>query len=370
MATHGINNPPAYMGYVGFAKILSGVINGNSVGASNVPHGNHLIRANSIDINLTQDISSPDVVDSRYDKTVYQLGPKLVDGSVAFPAIYEIPNGETVTLFELMYRYAVTRDDYGFLNDFDMEVKYAQSATVPNESDFLYQGCIVNTWQFSVAQSDVVTCSFDIIGIDRTLPNSLPLLPPGRSVNPDGSDVCTGGTAGTTYDSNANFGTTRVVTWNDARVELSGGRDSIDIGGQYVRTFEANINNDAERFFTLNTKLSPQSVAPRKREISGSLTLMGRHANLSTLAETNQDNCTEYTNLKFGYATSAIGSGSDTSSFNVILPNTVYNIEEMSLTNDIFETTVNWRSLPAAGTGVCDPLINSINTAKFDYTAP
>ena len=97
---------------------------------------------------------------------------------------------------------------------------------------------------------------------------------------------------------------------------------------------------------------------------------MGRHANLSTLAETNQDNCTEYTNLKFGYATSAIGSGCDSSSFNVILPNTVYNIEEMSLTNDIFETTVNWRSLPAAGTGVCDPLINSINTAEFDYTAP
>ncbi len=364
-----INNPPAYMGFVGFAKVLGGTINGNNVGVAAVNHDSYTIRATTVDINLTQEISKPDVVDSRYDRTVYQLGPKLVDGSVAFPALYEIPAGQTVTLFEILYRYAATRADDGLLSTFDMEVKYAPSSTLPNEAEFKYQGCIVNTWQFAVAQSDVVTCSFDLIGVDRTPPQSLPMLPPARSANPDGSAACEGGTADTTYDSNSNFGTTRIVTWNDARVELSGGRLTSSIGGQFIRSFEANINNDAERFYTLNTQLFAQAIAPRKRDVTGNIVLMGRHTNLGSIALSNQEHCTEYSNVKFGYATSDTGDGCGNSSFNVILPNTIFEIEEMSLSNDIFETTVNWHSLPAAGSGVCDPLLATLNTATFDYEA-
>ena len=38
-----------------------------------------------------------------------------------------------------------------------------------------------------------------------------------------------------------------------------------------------------------------------------------------------------------------------------------------TLTNDLFESTVNWYSLPSAGTGVCDPLLTSLNSTTFDY---
>ena len=40
------------------------------------------------------------------------------------------------------------------------------------------------------------------------------------------------------------------------------------------------------------------------------------------------------------------------------------------LSNDIFESTVNWISLPNSGTGVCAPLVSSISSAPastFSY---
>ena len=356
---HGFfNAPPAYMGFVGFVRLKSiGGILGNADGAAATSHGDYLIRATTADINLTQEITKPDVVDSRYDRSVYQLGPKLVDGSVAFPVVYEVPTGQTLTLFEILYRYAVTRQNSGALSDFDLEVKYAASNTLPfNDAEFKYTGCIVNTWQFAVAQSDVVTCTFDVLGINREPAGALD--PPARS-----DTLCTGSST----SNSETLGTTRIVTWNDARVEMSGGRLVGSIGGQFVRSFEANINNDAERFYALNTQLFAQAIAPRKREITGNMVLIGRHPDLSAVALSNQDNCTESSSIKFGYATPGTGEGCSESTFNVTLPNVVYEIETMSLTNDIFESTINWHSLPSAGTGVCDPLLTTLGSTTFDY---
>ncbi len=329
-----LNNPRAFMGFVGFVRI--------HVGGSQ-----YIIRATSADINVTQEITKPDVIDSRYDKSVYQLGPQLVDGSISFPVIYEVVSG--TTLFEQLYILSVERDTNGKLTEFDIDVKY-DSAT----AEFTYRRCVVNTWKFSVAQSDVITCDFDIIGIDRI---------PATVGSPARADaVCTpiGNTA------NGSLGTTRIVTWNDARVELSGGRFASSIGGQYVRTFEANIANDVERFYALNTVLAPQDLAPRKRDVTGSMTLIGRHPDLADVAIKNEDNCTESGEVKFGYATPASGEGCSATTFNVTLPNCIFEIETMSLTNDIFESTVNYHSLPAAGTGSCDPLMD-IGTTAFDY---
>jgi len=354
------NAPKAFMGFVGFVRVQDGVIKGNNDGVSDVLHDPYLIRATSADINLSQEISKPDVIDSRYDRTVYQLGPKLVDGSFAFPAVYEVPTGQTLTLFEVLYRYAVTRDVFGLLSPFELNVKYAASNTGPhNAGEFKYTGCLANTWQFSVAQSDVVTCSVDVLGVNREPLGAMD--PPARTI---AVDNCTDSTSET-----ATIGTTRIVTWNDARVEMSGGRLTDSIGGQFVRSFEANVNNDAERYYTLNTKLFVQAIAPRKREISGNIVLMGRHPALGNVALSNEDNCTESTNIKFGFATPTGTelSGCSASTFNVTMPNCVFEIEEMSLTNDIFESTVNWHSLPAAGTGVCDPMLGTLGQTVFDY---
>ncbi len=354
---HGFwNAPRAFMGFVGFVRVQAGTIKGNNDGVSDTLHGSYLIRATSADINLTQEITKPDVIDSRYDRSVYQLGPKLVDGSFAFPAVYEVPTGETTTLFEILYRYAVTRDIHGLLSPFELNVKYAQSNLLPNEAEFRYTGCMANTWQFAVAQSDVVTCTVDVLGVNRETLGALD--PPTRS-----DTACTGSSTSET----ATLGTTRIVTWNDARVEMSGGRLVASIGGEYVRSFEANINNDAERYYTLNTKLFVQAIAPRKREISGNVVLMGRHQQLGNIAINNELNCTESTNIKFGFNTPGTGEGCSDSTFNVTMPNCIFQIEEMSLTNDVFETTVNWHSLPSAGTGVCDPMLESLGSTTFDY---
>ncbi len=372
------NQPPAYMGYVGFVRLVAGTIYPDDDSSGTVvatTHGDYIIRATTADINMTQEVTKPDVVDSRYDRTVYQLGPRLVDGSVAFPVLYEIPDNETISLFETLYRYAVTRDNKGLLNPFSLDVKYAASATKPsNFAEFTYLGCVINTWQFSVSQSDVVTCNFDIIGVSRE-PYGGRFDPPNPDMDPpQRSDaLCTGGSS----QGEGAIGTTRVVTWNDARVEFRFGTDNNTVvGGQFVRSFEANINNDAERFYSLNAKLFAQAIAPRKRDVTGNVVLIGRHPDLAERGLLNQENCTEDSEVRFGFDASPTGQGCENSegtsaAFDVLLPNCVFEIETMSLTNDIFESTINWHSLPSAGTGVCDPLLTNINTGVvFDIDKP
>jgi hypothetical protein len=95
--------------------------------------------------------------------------------------------------------------------------------------------------------------------------------------------------------------------------------------------------------------------------------LIGRHQALGNVALNNELNCTESANIKFGFNTPGTGEGCSSSTFNVTMPNCIFEIEEMSLTNDLFETTVNWHSLPAAGTGVCDPMLASLGSTTFDY---
>jgi len=304
------DNPRAFMGFVGFVEI-----NG------------FIVRATSADINVTQEITKPDVVDSRYDRSVYQLGPQLVDGSISFPVVYESSGG--TTLFEVLYKLAVQRDANGELSPFDINVKYAASTA------FKYVGCVVNTWKFSVAQSDVVTCDFDIVGLAREA---------GALTTPTSEQV----------------GTTRIVTWNDANVAIAttGGGT---VGGEHIRTFDCNINNDVERFYSLNTVLAPQHISPRKRDITGSMTVMGRHDSLASTALANELNCTESSTIDFGYVTNSTGEGCSDSTFAVTLPNVVFEIETMSLTNDIFESTVAYHSLPGAGTGITDPLLIGIS---------
>jgi len=56
----------ANMGWVGFVKLFIPSLNANNI-----------LRATSADINLSQTIDMPNVIDGRIDRTVYQLGPKL-----------------------------------------------------------------------------------------------------------------------------------------------------------------------------------------------------------------------------------------------------------------------------------------------------
>ena len=317
--------PPAYMGYVGFVNI-----------------GGNIIRATSANMALSQDITKPDVVDGRIDKTVYQLGPQEVGGSIAFPAIYDNAGG-TTTVAD-MWQKTCQRSQIGTLPEFDVTIKYAQTGTY-NSSSFVYKHCVVNSMQISVTQSDVMNINLDIIGLLRSSA-SLP-LPPGSSVHTDNS---------------------RVVTWADSRINIIAGGRPIGlggtVGGEFIRSYEVNVNNNVNRFYTMNRNLFAQAVAPAKRDVTGNIVFLGRLDGLGELAFTNDQYAYENTSIDFGFQPS-VGS----SSFVRRLPNVVFQIEEMAITNDLFETTMQWHSLPAARianattSAATDPLL--IDTYSF-----
>jgi len=339
------NLPPAYLGFCGFLRLQAGtVLAGGGVDAYS--HRNMTVRATSADMNTTQEVTKPDIIDSRFDKTVYQLGPKLVEGSISFPAVYDIQGG--VNIVEALYCYAVTRKAIdGLISPFALDVKYAVSGG-QNDGSFVYMGCIANTFKFAVTNEDVVNINVDIIGLVREQ-STEELAPP----------------------SAAELTNTRIVTWNDARVELvldesRTGGGLITIGGEYVRSFECNINNAAERFYTLNKQLFPQAVAPTKRDVDGSLELLGRHRDLADIAWTNENFCSESSQIKFGFVPKSTTADCN-STFGVTLPNCIFEIEEMSLGVGLFVTTVNWHSLPAAGNTTDDPLLESLNSTVFNY---
>ena len=292
----------ASLGYVGYAKF--GLI----------PYP---VRVTSADLKLTQAITKPDIIDGKTDKTVYQLGPREVGGGLAFPAVHEDSSGVVSKLWEL----ALQRDVDGRLQKDDINIKYAQGTA------FEYSDCIINTFGISVTQSDVFNISLDVMGIDRNI--------------------------GTNAEPSYTFRNTRIVTWND--VEFSISSSAFNVVGSETRSFTLNVNNNAERYYTFNGKLSPQDVAPRKRDIDGSLVIMGRNIGISDWALSNQNRCHEDSVIHFGYRLAGLSSSTGCAGAWIIeLPGAVFQIEELALTNDLFETTINFLVLPGITYGVQD----------------
>ena len=232
-------NPQAKMGYVGSVTLLG------------TTAGNLRLRATNCDVRAMQNIDYPDVVDGKIDRTLYQLGPRIVEGNIAFPLVHEgitaINSGRDCdqltnqTLGEAMWRIASQRDSFGrLINQFDTQVRYT------DDTHFKYPTCIVNSYTMSVTQSDMVNVSMDIIG---GADSSDQVRLPSDNIEPE-------------FLSPA-----RVVTWNDFLVRIYGDNLQTEpIRGDYLREFEVTINNNAERFFTLNNKLAPQDItAPMVR---------------------------------------------------------------------------------------------------------
>lgn len=281
------------------------------------------VRATSANIRASQEITYPDVVDGRIDRTLYQLGPRVVGGNVTFPLVHEgVANsgrscGTAVNLGSLFWSAAAKRDNYGRLVEFfPAHVRYTDNTA------FTYPNCIINTMQISVTQSDVVTFSCELIGgasaddnvrIPKEVSDDLDYLAPAR-----------------------------VVTWNDFVLRIWGDTSSgLVVNGEQIRSFNVSLNNNAERYYTLNNKLAPQDVAARKREISGQVVIMGRNEQLSDLAYTNQNRFTSTAGIAFGYT---LGAGGNPY-FATGLHGVIFEIEEIEITNDLVETTVAYTAL-------------------------
>lgn len=301
----------ATMGYIGFVKL-----------------GTAVIRATSCDIKTTQEITYPEVVDGRADTTVYQMGPKITGGSVAFPLVHDTRIGGCTdptfgtlrndNLVSELWKRAVLRDAQGRIEEFDTHVRYTDSLS------YTYPKCMVNSLSFTVAQSDAIQATAEVWGssregVDRETPiqnNELGYL-----------------------------SAARVATWNDAVVALFGINDA-KVLGKELREFSVTINNNLERFWTLNGSLSAFDIAPKKREISGSLKIIGHNADLTRYTETNDSRFTSKAQIGFGFK---IGGPEAQPYWATGLNGVIFQIEEVALSTGLFETSTNWRA-----TGQCD----------------
>jgi hypothetical protein len=326
----------AKMGYVGFVQLES--ITGSSGANSRIA-----VRVTSCDIKTQQAITYPEVIDSKQDTTIYQLGPKETGGSISFPLIHEgsaltnLPSSKSGadctstadTLAKTMWEFASKRGNTGrMFHTFNTHVRYADNLA------YTYPGCMINSMTWNVVQQDAVTVSADIIG-----------------------GASTGATSGVArlplqngIDSNLKFlSPARVVTWNDVRLALY--RNSADetsqsfVRPEEIREFTCTINNGIERFYTINGKLAPQDIAAKKREISGTLKIMGHNPTLSAWTESNEQRFTSEGGIGFGYS---IGAGSQpywaTGLYGIVME-----MEEVQLSTGLFETSTKWRAL-----GTCD----------------
>lgn len=309
----------ASLGYVGAVAFETGAF------------GKVFARATSCDVRTSQDITYPDVIDGRVDRTVYQLGPRIVQGNVAFPLIHEGAAvqsgrdcGQTANFGNIFWRLASERDPYGRLvNDsMNLHVRYTDNTA------FTYPSCLINQLTISVVQSEPVNFSVDVLaGANSTDDVRRPADP--------------------TVFQNPNFlSPARIVTWNDFKIRIFGDNQSFNVLGDEIRSFECTLNNDAERYFTLNSKLAPQDITARKRKIEGNFRLMGRNVALSELAYTNDTRFTSTAAIAFGYK---LGPSNAAPYWSTALMGVIFQIEEIALSNDIVETTVNYAAL-----GDCD----------------
>jgi hypothetical protein len=332
----------------------------------------------------------PDVIDGRIDRTAYQLGPKIVEGTLSLPLIHDTgadvgtgcPQKQDLTvagsLMTNVWCWVTARNAHGRLvyDSAVMDIRYA------NHAAFRFDQCIANTLSLSVAQQDVVTMDIGVIGRGRK-------PAPG---NQGGGGVVPMDPLGDPRLAEF-LSPARVMTWNDVTVNAIGGCDDYDgvplFYSNQVREWNMEINNNADRFYSLQGSLFPVDINVGKREVTGSLTLMGLADQLRQLAEKNPERFTEKNELRFAFYVGADTFGGAGESFGTRdwlgdtsqpendyssglifarrLAGVVFEIETMSMTNDVFETEVNYHALASDQTcfEAFNPATSSFSNAGF-----
>ena len=228
--------------------------------------------------------------------------------------------------------FCVERDEVGRLsNTFKCDIRYADNLA------YEYSGCLINTMQWTINQSEVVNVTIDVIGGADSSGSP-------ASVSPGNTMLRTKYSPTSQADNLTKFlSPARVVTWNDARIGLWEDRanDLTMVDSAEIREFTCSINNNIDRFYTLNNRLAPQDIAAKKREISGTLKLMGHNQQLSTYTQSHENRFTSEAGLAFGYA---LGTGVKPY-WATALYGVIFEIEEVSLSAGLFETSTKWRAL-------------------------
>lgn len=303
MASFGL--PPASMGFVGAVQLIMSGIQGNPLNLQV-----YQLRANSCDLNLRQEIVKPNVIDVLYDRNVFQPKPQQIEGSIEYTVIMgDVTASGDVT--PSLWAYTTKRNNLGRLYPFNVNVAYGPSAI------FRFIDCYVNSFTYSVRQGEAIKVKTNLMAMDR-IESNFEIFKKGNS---------------------------RVATWNDAFCNIRTQDFQIESG--FVRAFDVEVSNNLERFFTAGGPrlLRAQDISPRIRDINGSVTLMGRHLWLANYALNNPARCRESAVFEFGHniACSFEGGGS----FVAPIPNVIFMVEEIQLTQDLLETIIKWQAVPA-----------------------
>jgi hypothetical protein len=338
------------MGFVGSVRF-----NGGSIGSEIA------VRAKSCNINAKQEMNPYEVVDGKIDNTLYQIGPRMVEGDCSFPLVHEgINNGTTkncgeadatctTNLVNRLWNIAAKRDQVGRLvYQFNVDVRYTDNTA------YRYPNCLINSLRMTVTNQDVVNMNISVLGgANSTDDVRQPLSSERDSIF---------------------LAPARVVTWNDFRINVFVREEGIVLPGSFIRSFEVNLNNQAERFYTLNGRLSPQDITAKKRKIDGSLALMGfANKQFYDFIYNNQNRFTSRTKIQFGYT---LGS-STLPYWATALWGVLFRIEEVEITNDLVETKVPYIALgdcendyEAVELGTCNTSVDNGSNTFGGPTAP
>ncbi len=306
--------PYANIGFVGFAELdfSNRPLINSSINVLRETGTKFKLRATSCDLKLSQEITKQNVYDIFYDRNVFQVKPEEIEGSIEYiPTAlcdYVDITDQTPRLFER----AIFRDYYGRLTSFDALINH----TLRNAC-FKYSRCYINSIKYSVTQGDAIKISFDTYGMDKK-----------EVANPDLSNFTP---------------SRRLLTWADARILVN--HPDYSISGERIRSFTANINNNLERFYTGGggNILKPKDITAKVRDIDGTMSLMGRQWDFARYSWSNSSHRVETSVIEFGYR-HIVGNQQY---FRVVIPNVVFAIEEIALSNDIIESVIKWSAFPA-----------------------
>jgi hypothetical protein len=311
--------PTAAMGYVGFLQLQNWGLT-----TPQFP-----IRFTSSDLNITQDITAQDVIDGRVDRSVYQLGPIITEGTVGFPVIIDA-SGDFINNIWI----AAVRRDNREATDFsgelihfgDIVVKYVQGRT------YTFRRSKINSLTLTATQGEPVTGSIMFWGTTRDASSTLTI---------------------------PNYLTpARVLTWDQVRVygfkgttPPSDPRNSGTFSTQFVRSFSVTIDNALSRNYTFDpdASLFPSNISTGKRSVTGNLEFQG-WAPTEDLADSNTQRCTSEETLRFEALSNCTLTGQDQNTSNTQVRfsrqmyGVIYRHQDVSSTMDVFTSTVAWQA--------------------------
>jgi hypothetical protein len=272
------------------------------------------IRVTSLTLKATQDIAPSGTVDGIYDHTAYVLGPIKIEGDITFP----VP--ATDDTFNEVMRVAVLRDDTtGTLltRNIRVDAKYDYAI------GYAYTDCQVDRLSVNVASEEAIDFTMSLIGVERIV-----------------------GAASKDY-----VAPVRVLAWND--VSISG---TPSLASEQVRNFSFEIANNTSTFYGLDGSIltNPVNIVAGKRDVTGTIEIAWNGSGLENFAYVvNQEVCRETADLINFDLSNCGGTGGGLTFLGII-----FEMEDISMTNDFFMGTQNWRAYGDDGNGYKAIIVN------------